>query len=216
MWCTVRQSRDVLETSKNECQTPGRPLDTIHLQMEPSDINQRERISEARKTSQQMGRRHKFILTTNQSPPRRQRTHERPGLAHHGTRLLGMGLRGKRHCEQQTQTTNATHDPNRRDYDNQTNKKSDKQRRRLNPMIATKAAPTMRTTHCPSSPTNRKLILSIRPKQQQDQNNNNQQTSKTAIRAPATHSNVSEPHLVFQHRYRRTSLQVAGGLSRFS
>ena len=193
MQCTVRQSRDVLEISKNDCQTPGRPLDTIHLQMEPSDTNQTERLSEARKTSQQMGRRHKLILTTNQTPPRQQRTHERPGLAHHGTRWLGMGLRGKRHCELQTHTTNATHDSNRRDHDNQTNKKSDKQRTRLNPMTATNAAPTMRTkattmrtTHHPSSPDKSEVDLLNKTKTTTDKpakrQNSNQGSSDTLQR----------------------------------
>ena len=54
-----------LEVSKNDCQTPRRPLDKTHLLMEPGDSNRAQRVSEGRKTSQEMGRRHQFILTTN-------------------------------------------------------------------------------------------------------------------------------------------------------
>ena len=49
-----RQSRDVLEASNNDCQTPRRP-DKIHLQMEPGGINQTEKVSEAGNTSKEFG-----------------------------------------------------------------------------------------------------------------------------------------------------------------
>ena len=49
----------------------------------------------------------------------------------------------------------------------------------------------------------------------QQHSNHNQQTSKTAISVPATHSIVSKPHFLFQHRYRPTSSQTPRALSRF-
>ena len=70
--------------------------DKTDLQLESTDFNQAERVSEARKTSQEMRRLHQFTPTTDQIPQRRQRRHERHDLAHHGTRWLEMGLHGKR------------------------------------------------------------------------------------------------------------------------
>ena len=64
-------------TSKYDCQAPRRTPGNIHLQLETSDINQAERVSEAKKTSHEMGRRHQRILTTSQKPQRQQRSHER-------------------------------------------------------------------------------------------------------------------------------------------
>ena len=76
------------ETSKNDCQAPRRTPGNIHLQLEISDVNQAERVSEAKKTSNEMGTRHQRILATSQSPQRQQRSHERSDLARHGARWL--------------------------------------------------------------------------------------------------------------------------------
>ena len=108
-------------TSKNGCQAPRRTPGNIHLQLETSDINQAERVSEAKKTSNEMGRRHQRILTTNQSLQRQQRSHERSDLARHGARWLEWDSMENRVCEQQTQTTNTSHDRHLHDNDNQTN-----------------------------------------------------------------------------------------------
>ena len=46
--------QDALEAIKNDCRTPRRSLDKTHLQMESIVIKQAERVSEARKTSQEI------------------------------------------------------------------------------------------------------------------------------------------------------------------
>ena len=62
-----KTGQNVLEASHNDCQTPRRPLDKAYLQLESSDLEQAERAPEARKTVQEMGRRHRRILTTSQN-----------------------------------------------------------------------------------------------------------------------------------------------------
>ena len=74
------------ETSKNDRQAPRRTPCKFCLQLETSDINQAERVSEAKKTSHEMGRRHQRILTTNQSLQRQQRSHKGSDLVRHGAR----------------------------------------------------------------------------------------------------------------------------------
>ena len=71
----LRQSRTNWKQSRMIAK-PRRTLARTHLQMEPSDINRTERVSEARDTSQEMARRH-HILAINQSSQRQQRSHER-------------------------------------------------------------------------------------------------------------------------------------------
>ena len=117
----TKTAQVVWATSKNGCQAPRRTPGNIHLQLETSDINQAERVSEAMKTSNDMGRRHQRILTTNQSLQRQQRSHERSDLARHGARWLEWDSVENRVCEQQTQTTNTSHDRHLHDNDNQTN-----------------------------------------------------------------------------------------------
>ena len=91
----LQTEQDVLETGKNGCQTPRRSLDTAYLQLESSDINQAQRVLEAKKMGQEMGRRHQRIPTTNQNQQRQQRSHERHDLAHYGERQLEMGCQGQ-------------------------------------------------------------------------------------------------------------------------
>ena len=62
---------------RQSMETPRRPLDKTHLQLEPSDIDQTERVSEARETGQEMGRRHQFVPTTQGSSQSQQGSHER-------------------------------------------------------------------------------------------------------------------------------------------
>ena len=107
--------QDMLETSKNDCQTSRSTLDKAHLQLESSDLHQ---APEARKTRQEMRRRRQRMLTTNQNQQRQQRFHERRDVAHHGTRWSDMGLHVKLLCEQQTQATNTTRDLHHHDHDN--------------------------------------------------------------------------------------------------
>ena len=96
---------DLLEAGKDDRQA------CLHL--EPSNINQANRVRETRKTGQEMGRRPQHLLTT-----RWQRPHEGHDLPHHGGRQLEMG---ERLHNQQTQATSMTHDPYHHDYDNPTN-----------------------------------------------------------------------------------------------
>ena len=119
-----------------------------------------------------------------------------------------MGFSGKRLCKQQTQATNTTHDPHRHDKPNQQH--LDKQHERLKPTTMTKPTTTKTTTatHHSSSPNSSEVDPP------QEHSNHNQQTNKTAYSAPATLFIVSDVHVLFQHRYRPTSFQVARGLSR--
>ena len=59
---------DLLESGKDDCQAPRRPLERTRLQLEPSNINQAERAPQTRKTSQEMGGRPQHQLTTRQNP----------------------------------------------------------------------------------------------------------------------------------------------------
>ena len=68
--------QEKVEKSKTCCQAPRRTLDKTHLQLEPSDINQAEKVQEARKTRQEMERCHQRILTINQNQQRQQRSHD--------------------------------------------------------------------------------------------------------------------------------------------
>ena len=104
---TFRQSRMYWKQARTFAKRHDGRLTKLKSKKEPSDINQAERISEARRT--------------NQGTQRPQRSHERHGLAHRGTRRLEMELHGKQLCKQRTQTTNKNHDPDRHDHDNHTN-----------------------------------------------------------------------------------------------
>ena len=46
--------QDVLDASKIDCRTARRPLDETHLEVEPSGTSQADRVSEARRTGQEM------------------------------------------------------------------------------------------------------------------------------------------------------------------
>ena len=61
----------------------------------PGTSTKQKGESEARKTRREMRRRIQRIPATNQNQQRQPRSHERHDLAHHGTRWLQMGLRGK-------------------------------------------------------------------------------------------------------------------------
>ena len=78
-------------------------------QLELSDINQAERVSEARKTGQEMGRRHQLSPASIKSPQRdnNDRTNDATWFttAQDGLKWAAM------ECEQQTQTTKTIHDP---------------------------------------------------------------------------------------------------------
>ena len=91
----------------------ARTQDETHLQLEPSDINEAERVSEARKTSQATGTEHQLIPTTSQSSQISRTT--RLNSRRHKT-----GLSGRRLRKQQTQTTIVTRDPHCHDNDSKT------------------------------------------------------------------------------------------------
>ena len=95
----------LFETGRSHCPVPRKTLDKAYRQLEPSAFKQAERVPKARKTGQEVGRRHQRTLTTNQNQQRQQRFHERHDLAHHGGRQVEMGLHGNRLCKLQTQTT---------------------------------------------------------------------------------------------------------------
>ena len=97
---------------------------TLISNWNPAITTRQKVVSEASNTGQEMGRRHQLIPSTNHSSQRRQRSHERHDLARLGTRRLEMGLHEKGLHKQQTQTTNATHDPDRHDNHSQTNNNS--------------------------------------------------------------------------------------------
>ena len=106
----------------------------------------------------------------------------------------------ERPCEQQTQTTKTTHDPDRHDNDNQTNNTQTNNALDVKPTTSTEAAPKTKTktktTTFYSSVPNSSNVDS-----QQDYSNNKQ---------------ASEPHLFFQRRYRSASFQVGRGLRRYT
>ena len=145
---------------------------------------------EARPTGQEIGRRHQFRLTTNQSPQRRQRSHERHDFAHQCTRWHDTELHGKRLCEQQTQTTNTTHDSDRHDKGIQAN-------------IAGQTIHATKAQDHDEDGADNYSKVDLQPKQPQSTNKRSKENS-----APAA------PHVFFQRRYRPTSSQVARGLSR--
>ena len=118
------------ETSKNDHQAPRRTLDKTHLQLEPSHINQAEKVSEARKAGQEMGRRQQRIPTTNQRLPAISRT------TRLGSPRFTMARDGTpRKATLRTADSNNQYDPRpplpRQRQPNQQH--SDKQRTRLKP-----------------------------------------------------------------------------------
>ena len=93
------------------CQTPRRPLDEAHCKVEPIDIDQTERVPETRTTNQKMGRRHRFLRTTNKSLQRTRRTNKRHDLARCSTNYFAWHSMESdfvisKHFQQTAHTTN--------------------------------------------------------------------------------------------------------------